>query len=101
MTLPADIRSLLKLPAVCAPMFLVSGPALVREACKAGLVGGLPRQNARSIDEFDAWLEDIRADLDRYTGSGDFRALNSSADHLQVERHPFLRQLENLGAGTE
>ncbi len=68
MTLPADIRSLLKLPAVCAPMFLVSGPALVREACKAGLVGGLPRQNARSIDEFDEWLEDIRADLDRYTG---------------------------------
>jgi nitronate monooxygenase len=66
MTLPADIRSLLRLPAVCAPMFLVSGPALVREACKAGLVGGLPRQNARSFDEFEAWLKEIGADLDRH-----------------------------------
>ena len=28
-------------------MFLVTGPALVREACKAGVIGGLPRQNAR------------------------------------------------------
>ena len=36
------------------PMFLVTGPALVREACLAGVVGGLPRQNARSLDEFEA-----------------------------------------------
>src|SRR5436190_719768 len=55
MALPVEIRSLLALPAVCAPMFLVSGPALVREACKAGLVGGLPRQNARSFAEFGGW----------------------------------------------
>jgi len=66
MALPIEIRSLLALPAVCAPMFLVSGPALVREACKAGLVGGLPRQNARSFAEFDAWLGEIRVALDRH-----------------------------------
>jgi nitronate monooxygenase len=68
MALPVEIRSLLALPAVCAPMFLVSGPALVREACKAGLVGGLPRQNARSFAEFDAWLGEIRLALDRHAG---------------------------------
>ncbi|HEY0646584.1 nitronate monooxygenase, partial [Phenylobacterium sp.] len=48
------------------PMFLVTGPALVREACKAGVIGGLPRQNARSFEIFEQWLVDIRRDLDRH-----------------------------------
>jgi nitronate monooxygenase len=47
-------------------MFLVSGPELVAAACKAGIVGGLPRQNARSIEVFAGWLRDIRDKLDRY-----------------------------------
>src|SRR5579862_1725965 len=59
MALDADLRSRLSLPAICAPMFLVTGPALVREACKAGVIGGLPRQNARTIQEFEAWLAQI------------------------------------------
>jgi nitronate monooxygenase len=40
-------------------MFRVSSPALVREACKGGLVGALPRQNARDLETFDAWLGQI------------------------------------------
>lgn len=63
MTLDAGLRAQLTLPAFCAPMFLVSGPDLVREACKAGLVGGLPRQNARTFEQFEQWLTGIRADL--------------------------------------
>lgn len=59
MALDPKLRAQLTLPAICAPMFLVTGPALVREACKAGVVGGLPRQNARSIEEFEAWLAQI------------------------------------------
>ena len=59
MSLDAKIRSSLTLPAICAPMFLVTGPALVREACKAGVIGGLPRQNARTLEEFEAWLGEI------------------------------------------
>jgi nitronate monooxygenase len=66
MALDPAIRDRLSLPAVAAPMFLVTGPALVREACKAGLIGGLPRQNARSLEIFDGWLEQIRADLDAH-----------------------------------
>jgi nitronate monooxygenase len=65
-TLDARIREQLTLPAFCAPMFLVSGPDLVREACKAGLVGGLPRQNARTFEQFEQWLTGIRADLDEH-----------------------------------
>ncbi len=66
MALDAAIRQRLTLPVICAPMFLVTGPDLVREACKAGVIGGLPRANARSLEEFEAWLKDIRAALDRH-----------------------------------
>lgn len=67
MALDPAIRGSLTLPAICAPMFLVSGPDLVREACKAGLIGGLPRQNAHSFEEFEGWLRDIRAALVLHT----------------------------------
>jgi nitronate monooxygenase len=64
MSLDPKIRDELTLPAICAPMFLVTGPRLVAEACKAGVIGGLPRQNARSHEEFEAWLAQIRRELD-------------------------------------
>ena len=66
MALDVRIREQLTLPAFCAPMFLVSGPDLVREACKAGLVGGLPRQNARTFEQFEQWLTSLRAELDEH-----------------------------------
>ncbi|OCB27470.1 2-nitropropane dioxygenase [Mycobacterium malmoense] len=66
MALSSAIRDRLTLPAVCAPMFLVSNPALVREACKAGLIGCLPRQNVRTLEQFNAWLSEIQEDLDRH-----------------------------------
>jgi len=61
MALDSKLRAALVLPAVCAPMFLVSNPELAREACLAGLVGALPRANARSLDIFAGWLGDIEA----------------------------------------
>lgn len=69
MSLDPDIRDHLRLPAMCAPMFLVSGPDLVREACKAGLVGALPRQNARTLDQFTEWLAEIRRDLSEFAAA--------------------------------
>lgn len=66
MSLDPSIRDQLVLPAVCAPMFLVSNPVMVREACKAGIMGALPRQNARSFEQFEAWLAKIRDALDRH-----------------------------------
>jgi nitronate monooxygenase len=67
MALDDRFRQKLTLPAICAPMFLVSGPQLVTEACKAGIVGALPRQNARGIEVFEAWLRAIRTELDAYS----------------------------------
>ncbi|MFD1743920.1 NAD(P)H-dependent flavin oxidoreductase [Rhizobium helianthi] len=53
----------LKLPAVAAPMFLSSGPDLVVETCKAGLVGTFPALNQRSTEGFVDWLKQIEARL--------------------------------------
>jgi len=66
MALDPSLRARLSLPAICAPMFRVSNPALVREACKGGLIGGLPRQNVRDLEGFGAWLGEIRGELDAH-----------------------------------
>ncbi|MBS1225878.1 MAG: nitronate monooxygenase [Proteobacteria bacterium] len=48
MTVPALFRGAMRLPAIAAPMFLVSGPALVIETCQAGVAGTFPALNART-----------------------------------------------------
>ncbi len=45
---------------IAAPMFLVSGPALVIAACRAGVIGSFPTANCRTIAELDAWLGEIK-----------------------------------------
>ena len=64
------LRDRLSLPVVCPPMFLVSGPDLVRAACLSGLIGALPRQNARTLKQFDRWLSDIVPELDDARAGG-------------------------------
>lgn len=58
-----ELRRGLRLPVVVAPMFLVSGPALVVAAGRAGLIGGFPSINARSPEELEQWLEEIERAL--------------------------------------
>ena len=53
----------LRLPAIAAPMFLVSGPEMVIAACKAGIVGSFPTPNARTSEILDEWMEQITAAL--------------------------------------
>ena len=59
----SSFEAYLVLPVIVAPMFLVSGPELVIASCKAGLMGSLPTQNARSIADLEAWLEQITSAL--------------------------------------
>lgn len=49
------------LPAVVAPMFLVSGPALVAAACASGMVAAFPSLNARTTEDFRDWLGQLKA----------------------------------------
>ena len=63
MPLPAHIAERLRLPAIAAPMFLVSGVDMVLAACKAGIIGSFPANNARTLDDLDAWMGQIAATL--------------------------------------
>lgn len=53
----------LSLPAIAAPMFLISGPKLVIECCKNGIVGTFPALNQRTSEGFEEWLIEIKTAL--------------------------------------
>jgi len=54
-----------RLPIFAAPMFLISGPQLVIEACRAGIIGAFPTPNARTAEELEEWMRTITAGLER------------------------------------
>lgn len=65
MPLPAAFEGRLAIPAIAAPMFLVSNPDLVVECCRAGIVGTFPALNQRTSEGYEAWLVEIRERLER------------------------------------
>ncbi len=62
---PAFIKEL-SLPAIAAPMFLISGPKLVVECCKNGIVGTFPALNQRTSEGFEEWLVEIKSELHKF-----------------------------------
>lgn len=60
----------LSVPVVCAPMFLVSGPALVLAACQSGLVGAFPAPNTRTLEQLDEWMGQISAGVQEMRAAG-------------------------------
>lgn len=63
MPLPNLLDGKLTIPAVAAPMFIVSQPDLVIAECKAGIVGAFPSLNARPSGVFEEWLIRLRREL--------------------------------------
>jgi nitronate monooxygenase len=57
-------RDRLAIPAIAAPMFLVSGPDLVVETCRSGIMGTFPALNQRSSEGYAAWLDEIQERLE-------------------------------------
>lgn len=56
----------LSLPVIAAPMFLISGPKLVIECCKNGIIGTFPALNQRSSEGFEEWLIEIKSELKNF-----------------------------------
>src|SRR3974390_1893358 len=63
MPIPEILRGRLRLPAIGAPMFIVSTPRLVLAQCKAGIVGAFPALNARPAPLLNDWLGEITEEL--------------------------------------
>jgi nitronate monooxygenase len=53
----------LTIPVIAAPLFLVSGPDLVINCCKEGVVGTFPSLNLRTAAGFEEWLVQIKGAL--------------------------------------
>ena len=62
--LPEALKGRLRLPLLGAPMFIVSGPQLVIEQCRSGIVGSFPALNARPQGLLDDWLAEITETLE-------------------------------------
>jgi len=63
MSQKAEFIQNLSLPVIAAPMFLISGPKLVVECCKNGIVGTFPSLNQRTSEGFEEWLVQIKSEL--------------------------------------
>jgi nitronate monooxygenase len=69
--IPVQFQGRLAIPAVAAPMFLVSNPDLVVECCRAGILGTFPALNQRTSAGYEEWLVEINerlAKIERDTG---------------------------------
>jgi NAD(P)H-dependent flavin oxidoreductase YrpB (nitropropane dioxygenase family) len=63
MGISLQLENKLRLPAIAAPLFLASGPDLVVETCRAGMIGTFPALNQRTTDGFEQWLHEIKERL--------------------------------------
>jgi nitronate monooxygenase len=109
MPIPTSFAGRLALPAVAAPMFLVSGPDLVVETCRAGMVGTFPSLNQRSNEGYLAWLQEIAARLAEAPGAAPFGVnliVHRSNQRLQADLATSVAQkvpliITSLGAVKE
>jgi len=67
MGLPPVLAQRLSLPVVASPLFLCSGPELVKAECQAGVIGSFPALNARPSSLLGDWLDEIQESNAAYT----------------------------------
>jgi nitronate monooxygenase len=84
--LPQSVADSLSLPVIAAPMFLVSGPDLVMESCKSGVIGAFPTLNARTAEILEAWLQQITRTLETVRKEEPSRRVAPWAVNLIVHR---------------
>ncbi len=74
-----QLKSRMRLPAIAAPMFLVSGPEMVIAASKAGIMGSFPGPNARTVPELRQWLSTISTSICETDGPWAFNMITHSS----------------------
>lgn len=109
MPLPRSLQGRLRLPAIAAPMFLTSGPDLVVEVCRSGVIGTFPALNRRTTAGFVEWLVEIESRLSRFSGAAPYGVNlivhrsnpRLDADLEEVVRHRVPIVITSLGAVSE
>lgn len=61
-----ELKQQLSIPVIVAPIFLISNPKMVLNACKSGVVGTFPALNARTKEILEEWMIEIIDELDKF-----------------------------------
>ncbi|MGE0233137.1 MAG: NAD(P)H-dependent flavin oxidoreductase [Flavobacteriaceae bacterium] len=109
MAIPEGLAGKLRIPAIAAPMFLVSGPDLVVETCRSGILGSFPALNQRESAGFDGWLSEIAERLSAHRGAAPFGVnliVHKSNGRLEADlalcvKHKVPLVITSLGAVRE
>ena len=99
----AEVHKLMErmaIPAIAAPMFLVSNPALTLACCGEGIMGSFPAHGTRSREELAAaWERDPLQRLGERLSPGERAKLDAAAaDRVQAAIDAALAQEPQSGA---
>ena len=70
MTLDLTFNGRVRVPAIAAPMFLVSSPELALACCLQGVIGSFPAHGTRTREDFEAWLQQMEAGIQKMKDEG-------------------------------
>lgn len=107
MRMPQNWKGRVRIPAIAAPMFLVSNPKLAIACCKAGVVGTFPALNQRTTEGFVAWLEEMGQGLTAADAPYGVNLIvhktnpRLQADLAEVVKHKVPLVITSLGAVSE
>jgi len=107
MRMPPQWRNRVRVPAIAAPMFLVSNPQLVAACCRTGVIGTFPALNQRSTEGFVAWLDELHQALTPADAPYGVNLIvhktnpRLQADLAQVVKHKVPLVITSLGAVQE
>lgn len=107
MSMPPSWKGRVRVPAIAAPMFLVSNPKLAAACCKAGVVGTFPALNQRSTEGFVAWLREMQEALAPSDAPFGVNLIvhktnpRLQADLAEVVKHKVPLVITSLGAAAE
>ena len=84
MSLPLMMKGKVRIPAIGSPME-ASGLDLVREQCKAGIVGALPADNSKSPQDLSDVCEELKESLSRWSDRNPKTLVSPFAVNLNSE----------------
>src|SRR5713226_9101471 len=83
----AEVHKLMErmaIPAIAAPMFLVSNPALTLACCGEGIMGSFPAHGTRSREQFQSWLDEMQEGMKGLEDTANGRTIAPWAVNLVV-----------------
>src|SRR5699024_1758238 len=81
-----QIKNSTELPVIMAPMFLISNPKMVINACTSGIIGTFPALNARNGDILEDWMKEITTELEKQSEANPNRKIGPWGINFIVHR---------------